>query len=1175
MPDDYNGLPDDPQADDDDVPFRLPKNNDDSIHKEDTEDIIISEEGLNQEAVNHESTGDIARLHASDPPLGENVDSMEVTAPKSIHKDDTEDIIIPEGGFDQQTVAHSKSDLERYDDDGDQYTDDNDIPFRVPKDKSKSDDKDSSLGNQWVTMPNKKPRHAQETLHGTDGLDPNPDFAREQRKPDLTVQNPIVQQREQVSQSDALRYSRPQYTPSQPAPLPVGAPPPAPPAQTPAGQKQRPLPRRRKKRFNPGCLAIFIGLFVTFCGGLTLFTGVAGFIAYVRVEELLDERVQELDDYSNFQSTFFYDRNNVQLFELFGEGRRTNVSLEDMPEHLINATIAIEDDSFYSNIGIDVGATTVALLQFLGAESGEDTPGGSTITQQLVRNVLFDFEYRSERSAQRKAEEILLAIALTQRRSKDDILEMYLNEIYYGNLAYGAEAAAQVFFGKSVSELTLGEAALLAGLPQAPANLDPLSPDPEVQAAVQTRWRAVLNEMVEEGYITENERDQALRQGLTFNPQDVPLRAPHFTVYAQEQTVELLTELGYSPEEIAQGGWDIYTTVDVRINDYAQQVAAQQVASLQANNISNAAVVIVTPLTGEILAMVGSIDYNNDAIDGRFNVVTGLRQPGSTMKPFTYAIALEQGMTAADVIWDTQTSIGIPGQSTYEPRNYDGTFHGPLSMRYALANSYNIPAVQTLRQVGVQSLLDFLTRFGVTSLGQDASVYGLSLTLGGGEISPLELTTAYSVFANQGVYVPSTAIRCIIDNDDNIVYQYENGCPRGNITTETTVAGGFGVQAIDQRIAFLISDILADNQARSLAMGSNSALFTPNIFTSVKTGTTNDVKDNWTVGFTSNIAIGVWVGNNNGDPMVNSSGLTGAAPIWNQIMTAIYNNNDWLAEFAVDGQLQTDQLTPPPNMTLTRVCDVRRLTDPSTNCPSFINEWLLDSPAGIPDGAGGFIYPPPSNQQTNIPTSGTFVQEVSPGVLRSVVFRLNPTLAAGIQFTLQPGEQSPPPPLYCQVPVELISTTAGAVEQVFLAPPPVQADAAEAEQYARSHNLAFLPTIACSPELIAGGSGGSNFVTALITSPAPNQVVTDILPILGTVDLSPPQAVYYRIDIIGGQFGQWTPLGDLHYNSVINGELETLYTPALNSGSYRLRVVVVGNDGNDLQTPYEVAFTVQ
>ena len=1171
MPDDYKGLPDNPQADDDDVPFKLPNNDDGNIHKEDTEDIIFPEGGFDQDTVEHGSPEDIARLHASDPPLEQvedNVDSVAFTAPQDIHKGDTEDLIIPEGGFDQQTVAHYKSDLERHDEDDDQYTNDNDVPFKVPKNAPQNEGK-SSISNEWVTMP-----HERETLAGTDGLDPNPDFVQEQRKSDLTVQNRVVPQQDNLSQADALRYSRPQYTPSQPAPISTGTPPPAPPAQVPVGQKQRPLPRRRKRRFNPGCLAIFIGLFVTFCGGLTLITGISGVVAYVRVEELLDERVQVLDDYSNFQSTFFYDRNNVQLFELFGEGRRTNVSLDDMPDYLINATIAIEDDSFYSNMGIDIGATTVALLQFLGAEQDEQTAGGSTITQQLVRNVLFDFEYRSERSAQRKAEEILLAIALTQRRSKDDILELYLNEIYYGNLAYGAEAASQVLFGKSVSELTLGEAALLAGLPQAPAELDPLSPDPEVQAAVQVRWRAVLNEMVEEGYITEGERDQALRQGLTFDPQDVPLRAPHFTVYAQEQTVELLTNLGYSPEAIVQGGWDIYTTVDVRINDYAQQVAAQQVASLQANNISNAAVVIVSPLTGEILAMVGSIDYNNDAIDGRFNVVTGLRQPGSTMKPFTYALALEQGMTAGDVIWDTRTNIGIPGQPAYIPRNYDGTFHGPLSMRMALANSYNIPAVQTLRQVGVQNLLDFLTRFGVTSLGQDASVYGLSLTLGGGEISPLELTTAYSVFANQGVYVPSTAIRCIIDNNDNIIYQYENGCPRGNLTGDTTVEGGFGTQALDRRVAFLISDILADNQARSRAMGSNSNLYTPNIFTSVKTGTTNDVKDNWTVGFTSNVAIGVWVGNNNGDPMINSSGLTGAAPIWNQVMTAIYSNNEWLAEFTVDGQLQTDQLTPPPNMTLSRICNVERLADPATNCASFINEWLLDSPAGIPDGGGGFIYPPANNQQTNIPSAGPFVQEISPGVLRTVVFRLNPALAAGIQFTLQAGEQAPPPPLYCQVPVEAISSTPGVVEQVFLAPPPVQADAAEAEQWARSHNLAFLPTIACTPELIAGGSGGADFVTAIITSPTPNQVVNDVTAILGTVDLSPEQAVYYRIDVIGGQFGQWTPLGDVHYNSVINGELETLYTPALDSGSYRLRVVVVGNNGNDLQAPYEVPFTV-
>ncbi|MBE0690305.1 MAG: transglycosylase domain-containing protein, partial [Anaerolineae bacterium] len=706
-----------------------------------------------------------------------------------------------------------------------------------------------------------------------------------------------------------------------------------------AGQQHGALPRRRRQRrilgCRPGCAAIIAGIFVTFCGGLTLITLLLTATLGAQLEERYQAQVSRVGQESNFQSTFYYDRNGNLLYEAFSEGRRTNVRFEDFPADLINATVAIEDDSFWTNPGFEIPASVRAFLQYVGLASGDS--GGSTITQQLVRNVLFDFEYRAERSIQRKVEEIILAALLTNRQSKQDIFTLYLNEIYYGDLAYGAQAAAQTFFGKDVHELTLGEAALLAGLPQAPANLDPLNPDPVVQADVDLRWRTVLDRMVNEGFITDQQRRETITQGLAFNPPDAPLRAPHFTVYAQAELERLMGELGYNPEQVARGGLRVYTTVDLGINDMAQQTARQQVAGLTANNVSNAAVLVLKPLTGEILAMVGSVDYNADSIDGRVNVTISPRQPGSTMKLFTYAAALEQGMTPGDIIWDTPTNI-----AGYQPLNYDRTFHGPVRMRTALANSYNVPAVQTLRRVGVDYLLNLLARFGVESLGADSSRYGLSLTLGGGEISLMELTRGYTVFANGGALVPSTSILCVVDNDDNILYQYENSCPRGNQTATTVNRGGYGFQVLDPRIAFLISDILADDNARLPAFGANNPLDLSNIAASVKTGTTDNYKDNWTVGYTRNVAVGVWVGNTRGETMINSTGVTGAAPIWNQVFTQIYGDQRMLNQFGVSGSLQPDSQQSPNGMSLRPLCALSQLREPSLDCGASLNEWFLD-----------------------------------------------------------------------------------------------------------------------------------------------------------------------------------------------------------------------------------------
>jgi penicillin-binding protein 1C len=1036
------------------------------------------------------------------------------------------------------------------------------------------------------------------TLPGSGGFDPNPDFEPPVKDDDtpamfgegVTMPHIVPFEHTMVhvpgeSRRPIQQRTRPQQPPQPPPPRRAEPTIPAPPtAQPPGGaqmytQQQMPPqaglpprnPARRRRGFlgcSPGCLMIFAGVALTFCGGLTLLSIILTATLGTRLEEQLNAQVAQVGDYQNFQSTFYYDRQGALLYEVFNEGRRTNVEYENFPQDLINATVATEDDSFWSNPGFEAQATTRAFLQYVGLSEGGS--GGSTITQQLVRNVLFSAEYRAERSINRKVEEIVLAFLLSRRMSKPDVLEMYLNEIYYGNLAYGAQAAAQVIFGKDVGELSLGEAALLAGLPQAPANLDPLNPDPDVQAAVMDRWRVVLDRMVEVGYISPELRDQTIAAGLTFaEPQDVPLRAPHFTVYARQELEALMGELGYAPEDVARGGLRVYTTVDLQLNELAQRTAQTQIAGLVNQNVGNGAVLVIQPTTGQIMAMVGSIDYNNDNIDGRVNVTISPRQPGSTMKPFTYAAAIEQGMTPADIIWDTPFVL-----PDYQPVNYDRTFHGPVRMRAALSNSYNIPALQTLRTIGVPALLEIMARFGVSSLGNDASQYGISLTLGGGDITLLELTRAYAVFANGGVYVPTTSILCIIDRDDNILYQYEQGCPRGNLTAGTHIREGYGTQVLDPRIAFLISDILADENARQPAMGYQSDLYTGSIGSAVKTGTTDNFRDNWTVGYTRNAAVGVWVGNTRGEPMINTTGLTGAAPIWNQVITAIYNDNALLNEFGVDGALQADRLDQPPGVAIQSLC-AARLPEPSLDCPGRVNEWMLDSPAARWNGQG-LDYPPAAPLEGDQPPgAGPWLREVEPSIYRVLVSPLPPDIANLIQFQVGSGQAVPPPPIYCQVPVELQASAPAAREQLFIAPPPFPDDAARAEQYARAQGFAFLPTIACTPELLSV-AGNPTVVTAFISSPAEGQTVSGDVPIMGTAQFGSNQATYYKLELSGGQFGEsWVTLGEVHPNSVVNGQLEVLPGSRLQPGTYALQLIVVGLDGNYVQQPYRVNFNVQ
>lgn len=1193
MPDkQHPNSPPDGYDPDDDVPFKLPKSDDyqtgdyPEIHLDrpmTTEDLWAQDPPLKEET-RPDSDPDAVTAHweeidalHTDAHYGRPAGPTE-TLDEAVDEDETGDIPTVS---DTDLRAQDPPPRSRRDKN---YDPDEDVPFKLPKAEDLPPDQADKIGNRFVTMPHQSSPHNQgseKTLSGSGGLDPNPDFVRpgSRQRAEPTMKSPAVQvppAQQQPSPAGDARYQRPPQT-AQAAPRYA---PPAPGMTNRPLSQPRPLPRREKRRrFNPGCLALAVATVITFCGGFTLLSLVLGGIAYARVGDLVNERLEKFSSYQNFQTTFMYDRNGQQLYELIGEGRRTNVKLSEIPRDLINATIAIEDDEFYSNVGIDIGATTLALLQFVGAGSDGQSAGGSTITQQLVRNVLFPPEYRAERSATRKAEEILLAIALTSRESKDRILELYLNEIYYGNLAYGASAAAQSFFGKNVADLSLGEAALLAGLPQAPANLDPLNPDPAVQSAVTERWRAVLTEMVEEGFITPGQRDQALSQGLSFSEPTIDLKAPHFTVYARGQLETLMTQLGYSPEEIALGGLRVYTSLDLRINDMAQAAVREQISKLTANNAGNGAVVVLKPVTGEILAMVGSKDYYDDNIDGRVNVTTAERQPGSTVKAFTYAAAMERGMTPGDVIWDTRTEIGIPGQPMYIPQNYGNIgFSGPTRMRLALANSLNIPAVQTLRwSVGIDYLLQFMARFGIESLVQDPSLYGLSLTLGGGEVTPLELTRGYAVFPNNGLLIDTQAIICVLNNDEQILYQYENGCPSGTPTPRTVETYAQGRRVLDERIAFIISDILSDNGARTRAMGPNSVLNTAPLLSSVKTGTTDNFKDNWTVGFTRNVAVGVWVGNSRGEPMTNVTGLSGAAPIWNQVIRGIYDNQSFLNEFAHNGQLFNDQLPQPSGISMREVCDFTRMSDPAPGCQATVREWFLDGPAGIPNGDGTLSFP---QEALPAPGDGT-IEIVSPGIYRAIVVPIAGSYS--VQFNVTPGQKTPPQPIYCRVSPEQIASSPAAREQWFVAPPPDPNDAVEAENFARAKNppIPFLPSITCGNDMLqGGGSGGFDLpilIPAYITSPTPGQTIgTEGLAIIGTVQFTPGQAQFYRLMIRGGNFPNWTTIGDIHTNSVTDGQLEFLPgPPGLSPGDYELRLEVIANDSSLLQAPYVVPFRIE
>lgn len=744
-------------------------------------------------------------------------------------------------------------------------------------------------------------------------------------RPRLDADNMPLPRRVEETDPEGTRVTLAAYQPVPPPP--PSAPPPA---STPNAARWTEADRQPPSRppFDTrralGCAAYGLigGLFAAAL--LALLAVTIAVLSYYSIARTLPSVADLQSRASQFETTRILDRNGAVLYEILdpSAGRRTYVPLSKISPAVVAATIAVEDKDFYEHPGFDPWAIARALWD--NYRTGGEGGGASTITQQLARALLLSPEERAQRTVKRKAREIVLAAEITRRYTKDQILELYLNEIYYGNLAYGIEAAAETYFHTTADKLTLAQASFLAGLPQSPAVYDIyanrdaalkrheqalvlifiLSQDRNCIKVSNSAQRVCMDAPAATGAAEEIRNYQ-------FPPLNFDMRYPHWVNY-----VRGILESKYDAQTIYRSGFTVTTTLDPQLQDEAQRIVSEQVAALAANNARNGALVAVRPATGEILAMVGSADFNNVEISGQINMaVSATRQPGSSIKPITYAAAFEKGWTPSTLIWDVPSEFppsGLAADSRppYIPSNYDGRFHGPVTARVALANSFNVPAVKTLQFVGVyddpatpekDGMIAMAERLGIASL--TAPDYGLALTLGGGEVSLLEMTSAFSVFANEGRKSPPVAILKITDLNGKVVDEYKPVV---------------GEQVIRPEHAFLISSILSDNEARSWMFGYNSVLNLP-FPAAAKTGTSGTprgdaaqlVFDNWTLGYTPDLVTGVWVGNADYSPMINTTGSTGAAPIWSQFM-------QYAAPIVSGGNLRG--FIPPPGIVTETVC---------------------------------------------------------------------------------------------------------------------------------------------------------------------------------------------------------------------------------------------------------------
>ncbi|TSC86379.1 MAG: 1A family penicillin-binding protein [Microgenomates group bacterium Gr01-1014_7] len=581
-------------------------------------------------------------------------------------------------------------------------------------------------------------------------------------------------------------------------------------------------------------------------------------------------------------TTEFFDRKGKLLYRLYEGRNRTLVGLNELPSYVAQATISTEDKNFYHHLGIDPLAIIRAGVSNLkNNPQNNQLEGASTITQQLIKNTLLT----PEKTYTRKIKELILALWAERLYSKDEILQMYLNEAPYGGPAWGIEAASQTYFGINSRQLTLAQAAYLAGLPASPTQFSPYGTNPELG---KDRQREVLQSMKENKFLTEAQANQALAEDLHLKPQITNIYAPHFVMYIKD-----LLSAKYGQRVLSQGGLKITTTLDLTLQETVEKAVSEEVEKLAGLNVKNGAAMVTDARSGQILAMVGSKDYHERQF-GSFNVALALRQPGSAIKVATYATAFKQGFTPGTTILDIPVSFK-DGVNVYSPVNYDGRFHGPVSIRTALGSSYNIPAVKMLATIGIDNMIKTARDLGITTFN-DPKRYGLSLTLGGGEVKMIDMMTVYGTLAQMGQKREATPILKVTDSDGNVLEEYQQD----------------GTQALEAPIAYLVTSILTDNSARTPAFGSNSLLKISGHSVAVKTGTSDNKRDNWTFGYSPEFVVGVWVGNNDNSPMnpALTSGITGAAPIWNKIMKGVlegrqdvaFERPEGIIEATIDGR---------------------------------------------------------------------------------------------------------------------------------------------------------------------------------------------------------------------------------------------------------------------------------
>ena len=624
--------------------------------------------------------------------------------------------------------------------------------------------------------------------------------------------------------------------------------------------------RKQKTKTKRGA-KFWLKIIGSFCGG--------GFLIIIGIFIFFASKTPNIEDFKSGiieESTIIYDRNGVELYEISGDIRRRWISLDEVSPYLKNATIAVEDANFYKHPGIDFKGIIRAVIVNL-ASKGERVQGGSTITQQLIKNMMFLQRDKTgkiigpaPRTFTRKIQEAIFALEIERKYSKDEILELYLNYISYGSMS-GSESASLAYFNKSAKDLNLTEAVILASLPQRPSYyLKPENKDKLLQ-----RRNYFLDRMAELNYTTKEETESAKKEALKIEEPGVPIRAPHFSLYVKDILIEEFGE-----NYVNQGGLKVYTTLDWNLQKLAEEIIKEEMPSVERRfQAANATLVTINPQNGEILAMVGSRDYfskrNDGKMDPKVNVALRRRSPGSALKPIVYATAFKKGYTPDTILWDAPTNFN-PGGKSWQPNNYDRKFRGPLTMKDALAQSLNIPSVKTLYLAGVDSSIALANQMGV-SFSKSSDYYGLSLVLGGGEIKPLELTSAYGTFATRGIHYPHNAILKILDRDGDIIQEYSSN-PK---------------KVLDEIVADEINWILSNNNLRAPMFGFHSSLnIGPHV--AVKTGTSEDWKDTWMIGYSKKIVVGVWVGNSDGSP-IRGIGAETTGNIWSRLIKEAIKND--------------------------------------------------------------------------------------------------------------------------------------------------------------------------------------------------------------------------------------------------------------------------------------------